>query len=108
MVQWLRIHLAMPETLVQSLIWGDSTCCGAAKPVHDNYRARESWNPHSMTKEATAMRSPLVTTREKSLLTATRESPRAAAKTQNSKKKKRKLKRAIYKWKYSLLYHLFL
>jgi len=50
------------------------------------------------------MRSPLVTTREKPLLTTTRESPRAATKTQHSKKKKK----AIYKWRYSSLYHLFL
>ena len=24
-------------TRVQSLVWEDSTCCGAAKPVHPNY-----------------------------------------------------------------------
>ena len=32
-VQWLRIHLIMQETQVQSLIWEDPTSCEAAKPV---------------------------------------------------------------------------
>ena len=31
-VQWLRIHLAMQGTLVWSLVQGDPTCLGAAKP----------------------------------------------------------------------------
>ena len=31
-VQWLRIHLPMQGTRVQSLVWEDSTCCGAVKP----------------------------------------------------------------------------
>ena len=36
-VQWLRIHLTMQGTLVQSLVWEDPTYCGAAKPVRHNY-----------------------------------------------------------------------
>ena len=36
-VQWLRIHLSVQETQVQSLVWEDPTCCGAAKPVPQNY-----------------------------------------------------------------------
>ena len=32
-VRWLRIHLAMPGTLVQPLIWKHSTCQGATKLV---------------------------------------------------------------------------
>ena len=36
-VQWLRIHLSMQGTQVQSLVWEDPTCCGAAKPVRQNY-----------------------------------------------------------------------
>ena len=35
-VQWLRIHLPMQETWVQSLVWEDSTCHRAAKPLHWN------------------------------------------------------------------------
>ena len=31
-VLWLRIHLPMQETRVQSLIWEDPTCSGATKP----------------------------------------------------------------------------
>ena len=33
-VLWLRNHLPMQETRVQSLIWEDPTCRGATKPVH--------------------------------------------------------------------------
>ena len=36
-VQWLRIRLPMQRTWVQSLIWEDPTCHGAAKPMHHNY-----------------------------------------------------------------------
>ena len=31
-VHWLRIHLAMQGTPVQSLVREDPTCCGATKP----------------------------------------------------------------------------
>ena len=30
-VQWIRIHLPMQETQVQSLVWEDSTCHRATK-----------------------------------------------------------------------------
>ena len=30
--QWLRIHLLMQETWVQSLIWEDDILCEATKP----------------------------------------------------------------------------
>ena len=36
-VQWLRICLPMQETQVQSLVWEDSTCHRATKPIHLNY-----------------------------------------------------------------------
>ena len=49
-VQWLRIRLPMQETWVPSLVWEDSTCCGATKPVCCNYwacslepRSRNKW-----------------------------------------------------------------
>ena len=35
--QWLRIHLPMQGTRVQSLVQEDPTCHGATKPVHHNY-----------------------------------------------------------------------
>ena len=38
-VQWIRICLPMQGTQVWSLIWEDSTCRGAAKPVCHNYWA---------------------------------------------------------------------
>ena len=34
--QWVRIRLPMQGTRVQSLVWEDSTCCGATKPMHHN------------------------------------------------------------------------
>ena len=36
-VQWLRIHLPMQGTWVQSLAQKDSTCHGAARPMHHSY-----------------------------------------------------------------------
>ena len=39
MVQWLRIHLPMQGTQVQSQVQEDPTGHGAAKPIHLNYSA---------------------------------------------------------------------
>ena len=36
-VQWLRIHLPMQGTWVQSLVQEDPTYHGAVKPVHHKY-----------------------------------------------------------------------
>ena len=36
-VQWLRIHLSIRGTQTQPLVWEDSTCHVATKPVHCNY-----------------------------------------------------------------------
>ena len=38
-VQWLRIHLSMQGTWVQSLVWEDPTCHRATKPMDHNYWA---------------------------------------------------------------------
>ena len=38
-VQWLRIHLPMQETRVQSLVREDPTCPGGTKPMAHNYWA---------------------------------------------------------------------
>ena len=79
LVQWLKICLAIQETLVRSLVWEDATCLGATKPTcHNNgagalepgsrsYWAHgcSYWSPHIktreaiMTKEATAKEKPL-------------------------------------------------
>ena len=42
MVQWLRIHLPMLETQVQSLDWEDPTCSRATKLMGHNYRSLRS------------------------------------------------------------------
>ena len=35
--QWIRIRLPMQGTQVQSLVWEDTTCRGATKPMRHNY-----------------------------------------------------------------------
>ena len=35
--QWLRIRLPMQGTRVQALVWEDSPCRGANKPMSHNY-----------------------------------------------------------------------
>ena len=37
--QWIRILLPTQGTQVQSLVWEDSTCQGATKPLHHKYWA---------------------------------------------------------------------
>ena len=34
---WIKIHLPVQRSWVPCLVQEDSTCCRAAKPVHDNY-----------------------------------------------------------------------
>ena len=80
--QRLRIRLPMQGTRVQALVREDPTCRRATKPVSHNYwtcalesashnywaRAPQllsphAWSPCSVTREATAMRSPRTTTK---------------------------------------------
>ena len=44
-VPWLRIHLSIQGTQVQSLLWKDSTCCRADKPMHHNCRSPRTLGP---------------------------------------------------------------
>ena len=67
----------MQETQVRFLVREDLTCCGGTKPMHHSYWAcalepgsccywaHVPWSLCSATREATAMRSPRTTTREK-------------------------------------------
>ena len=36
-IWWLRVHLPMQGTRVLSLVWKDSTCCGATKLMLRSY-----------------------------------------------------------------------
>ena len=83
-VQWLRICLPMQATLVWSLVQEDSTCLGATKLMCHNYwvcplktcapqEKLSQWEDHDGYKEYPP-------------LAETRESPRAATKTQNNQK----------------------
>jgi len=70
-VQWLRIHLPMQGTRVQS-IQEDPTCHRAPKPMCHSYCSPCTLEPMLCNKKAAATRSPCTT----------RESPRTATKTQ--------------------------
>ena len=113
-VQWLRIRLPMQGTGVRFLVREDPTCCRATKLVGQNYWARclepascNCWACtlhllilHATTTEAQAPRAwtlqqerpqqweACAPQRRVAPLTASRESPRAATKTQRSQKKK--------------------
>ena len=73
-VQWLRIHLPMQGTWVQSLVWEDPTCLRATKPLCHNY-----WSPHSRACEPQLLKSecpePVVCTAVRSPCTTMKSSP---------------------------------
>ena len=83
-VQWLRIHLPMQRTWVQSLVWEDSTCCRPTKPMYLGFRSLlKAVYPgaHSPQRETTTTRSPCITTGEWLTLATTGESPHEATET---------------------------
>ena len=84
--KWVRIYLPIERTGVGSLVWEDSTCWRAMKPVCHNY-----WSPCAQrlfsTREATAMRSLLHCREEEPPLNTTRENPHKATKTGAAKRK---------------------
>ena len=102
-VQWLRICLPMHGTWVRALVWEDLTCCGAAKPMRHNYWActleptcHNYWarvpqvlkptrlEPMLCNKRSHCNKKPVHRKEEWPPLVPTRESPRAATKTQHS------------------------
>ena len=104
-VQWLRVLLPMQGTQVQALVREDPTCHRATKPVCHNYWAcvleptsHNYWahvpqllkstclEPVLCNKRSHRNEKPAHHNQEQSPLTATRESPRAATKTQHSQK----------------------
>ena len=100
--QWLRLHLPMQGTRVRALVQEDPTCRGATKPVRHNYWGYalepQLLSPHAATTEshtprvhALQQKKPLqwearALQQRVTLLAATRESLRAAMKTQHSDK----------------------
>ena len=98
--QWLRIHLPTQGTWVRTLVWEDSTCRGATKPVHHNYwacalepashnywtRMPQLLEPVLHNKRSHCKEKPAHHNEEQPLLAATRESLRAATKTLCSQK----------------------
>ena len=75
----------MQGTRVRALVREDPTCRGATKPVHHNYWARVPRAHAPQQKKPLQWEAPHHN-EEQPLLTATRESPRAAMKTQDSQK----------------------
>ena len=104
-VQWLRILLPMQGTQVRALVREDPTCHGATKPVRYNYwtcalepASHHYWacvlqllkpvhlEPMLHNKRSHHNEKPAHHNKELPLLATTRESPRAAMKTQCSHK----------------------
>ena len=82
----------MQGTRVWSLVQENPTCCGATKPVHHNYWActlepasHNYWANVPQLLKPTRLE-PVLRNEEQAPLTATRESPRTATKTQRSQK----------------------
>ena len=123
MAQWLRIHLPVQRTRVRALVREDPTCCGATKPVRHNYWAcalepssHNYWarvpqllkpvrlEPVLRNKRSHRNEKPAHRNKEEPQLTATRESPHSATKTQHShksinkfiKNKRNKMHRTVY------------
>ena len=83
----------MQGTRVQALVREDPTCLGATKPVRHNYWGRVPQllkpmllDPVLHNKRSHRSEKPVHHNEEYPLLTTTRESPRAATKTQHSQK----------------------
>ena len=104
-VQWLRIHLPMQGTQVRALVWEDPTCRRATKPVCHNYWAcaleptSHNYWVHLPQLLRPMLLEPVLHNKEKppqweacgpqrrvASAASTRESPRAATKTQSSQK----------------------
>ena len=97
--QWWRIHLPVQETQIWCLILENPTW-GATKPEHHNYwacalepRNCSYWSPQALEPVLCNKRSHHnvslhTTARAQPPLPATREGPRAAAKTQRSQNKR--------------------
>ena len=102
-VQWLRICLPVQGTQVRSLVWEDSTCLRAIKPVHHDYWAcslepssHNYWRLrtlgpvcHNYWARVLQPLKPTHCNEEHPPLSATRGSPRAAMKTQHTQKFKK-------------------
>ena len=76
MIPWLRIHLPIQETQIQTLIWEDPPCHEATKPGSRSYWAC-TLRPLKPTRRKLVFRNkgmPCTAAREETLLTAAGES----------------------------------
>ena len=98
-VQWIRTHLPRQGIQVRSLVWEDSTCCRAAKPVCHSYWAhlQQLLKPvrlePELRKRSHCSETPAYHQQRVLPVDTTRESPCKAMKARcNQKKKKNKKK----------------
>ena len=78
----------MQATQVPSLVWEESTCCGATN-LYDTTTepvGHSCWSPRTLKPMFCNQRSPHMATREQPLLAATRENPHVAMKAQRRQK----------------------
>ena len=92
-VQWLRNHLPMQGTSIQSLVWEDTTCRGATTIVCHDYWAHaiglQPPKPAHLEPMLLNKKSPCTAAEYPPLIT-TRENLCTATKTQHSQKKEKK------------------
>ena len=72
------VCLPVQWTWIASLVWEDSTCCGAAGPVHHDYRSPWALEPVLHNKRNHLEKKPSSHKTEEPLVAATRESPHKA------------------------------
>ena len=83
MVQWLRIHLPTQGTWVWSLVWEDSPCLGATKPMGRNLWAR-TLKPVLCNRRSRCSEEPVHRDEEKPPTAPARERLLSATKSQRS------------------------
>ena len=125
-VQWLRIRLSVQGTWVPALVWENSTCRGATKPMRHNYWAyalepvsHNYWahmpqllkptclEPMLRNRRSHGNEKPVHQNEKQPPLVATRESPCVATKTQCSQKLINKFIKKIKQKKQNYLRQLF-
>ena len=90
-VQWIRIRQPMQDTRVRSLVWGESTCCGPAKPGHRNYRGPSILEPVFDSKGSLHSKKPMFHNNEKPPLATPREKPLQQQRPSTAKNKFKKI-----------------
>ena len=97
-VQWLRIHLPMQGTKVQSLVWEDPTCQGATKPVRHSHWAHELLEPMCCSRRSHHHEKPAHHNQERPPLATNRGNPSCSNKGPVQSKISKYWKKTQKKW----------